>query len=114
MTPPREMQPEGLKPCPFCAASDNHWVTDEARLWWVCQACGARGPTAQTAPDAIAAWNRRAPPASAAEQAVAMLRECDGWLEREAMSLLLDQNTKAHAMVCDLLDRLRAITGAAQ
>jgi Lar family restriction alleviation protein len=59
---------DGLSPellsCPFCARTDDllvpqHGAADE---WWhevYCDNCCARGPTAPTEHEAIAAWNTR-------------------------------------------------------
>lgn len=52
-----------LRPCPFCGNDkpEKHGC-DRMLLWWV--ACGSptcetQGPSALTAPAAVAAWNHR-------------------------------------------------------
>lgn len=47
--------------CPFCGRSAglNRWGAD----WWVECGCGSSGPHRWIVAEAIAAWNRRTPPA---------------------------------------------------
>ncbi len=51
---------QDLKPCPFCGSSD----VDMFQVSIMCTPCAAEGPTANTTKEAIAAWNRRTPPAA--------------------------------------------------
>jgi Lar family restriction alleviation protein len=49
-------------PCPFCAASPRNLLTKPEWYRYVtCAKCGANGPFDPSKPDAIAAWNKRAP-----------------------------------------------------
>ena len=51
-----------LKPCPFCGADEDLRVVSvygEER-YVTCLTCSACGPDAETADEAIEAWNRRA------------------------------------------------------
>lgn len=57
-----------LKPCPFCGGEAHidgtTWRPSDGEevAWVVCKLCNAYGPTFPVK-EAIAAWNRRTPPA---------------------------------------------------
>lgn len=88
-----------LRECPFCGGTEGQFATDAHSPnytgkwgWWECS-CGARAEDVRTGYDAtgwqdaaIAAWNRRCPPAEvdALRAEVARLREAltdmlSGW-----------------------------------
>ena len=50
-----------LKPCPFCGGVEKLSVCGWADQYWVsCDNCETEGPSGETPPEAIEAWNRRA------------------------------------------------------
>jgi len=66
--PIAEAVPE-LGPCPFCGTSMDPFVVQQSafgrlgeRFMVCCDGCDAMGPATDEMEDAIAAWNRRAPP----------------------------------------------------
>lgn len=64
-----------IEPCPFCGSDDIEWyeygpipaMGDVGDSYCQCNGCTTCGPSAATANDAIAAWNRRSPALSAIE-----------------------------------------------
>jgi len=53
-----------LMPCPFCGG-EAQWISGGEKCWWSeCLSCCAQSDAKATKADAIAAWNRRAEPAT--------------------------------------------------
>jgi hypothetical protein len=50
-----------MKRCPFCKGAQLNAQSNLTGTWWhiVCQDCGARGPTAESAETAEALWDNR-------------------------------------------------------
>jgi len=76
---------EGLKPCPFCGATDEefqlqpyqmHNLGGEPTDWAVeCANCAAFGPTALTSEASATAWNTRASDADPLRRALEVARD---------------------------------------
>ena len=53
-----------LMPCPFCGG-EAQWISGGEKCWWSeCLSCCAQSDAKATKADAIAAWSRRAEPAT--------------------------------------------------
>ena len=79
-------RPPVMEPCPFCGGEAQPALVQAGGIEWaqvecVSRGCGASGPTPATEAEAIAAWNRRTPPASQAEL-LSALERCAEIVER--------------------------------
>lgn len=43
--------------CPFCGGTEPQLVNLETKFWVSCKACGAHGPSGNTAEQALEHWN---------------------------------------------------------
>lgn len=77
-----------LLPCPFCGGDGSFCETS---VWWVrCNNCDSESGGGYTKAEAVAAWNRRAPPASIARDEVLAV---DGAMVGRMMDSLFGEYT---------------------
>lgn len=89
-----------LRACPWCNRAPNPVPqnTDTRRengdgytvaIW--CEPCGVLGPECETEPEAIAAWNRRAPDYTAGAEAMREAAAKEAEAQHEALVFNVDQ-----------------------
>lgn len=101
-----------LVPCPFCGGdvintSSQEMTKGPAYYWHKCETCGAESEGDYGEDVAVAAWNRRAAPASLLpgggnEALIAELKEAKTLLSKARGDLYIDPNG------IDMLDQINA------
>jgi hypothetical protein len=86
----KAMSEQTKEPCPFDDGQGLHGTTVKGNggrmapsdVWWVQCKCGAEGPNARDADEAVANWNRRAERPGWREAIEAAAKVADDWCEK--------------------------------